>query len=264
MNSYLNNPQLKSLMKKGYWTLVKDIIKKSDVVLEVLDARFTALTRIEELERFVSSCNKPLIFVINKADIVSEATIASIRKHYLDCDYVIISSKFSRGIHDLVIRIKTRTKMENARVAVIGYPNTGKSSLINRLSRNGKALTSSESGFTKGLQLIIGRGNLRLFDTPGVVPFQDRDETRLGLVSGISPSKLKDPDIVAYGLIEIFIKNNPSELEKVYGLDTKLSPEDLLTEFGKKSNMLMKHGLIDEKRAAIQLLNDWHKGKIML
>ena len=159
-------------------------------------------------------------------------------------------------------RIKSQTRAKNAKVAVIGYPNTGKSSLINRLSRNGKAPTSAESGFTKGLQLIRGKGNLQLFDTPGIVPFTDRDETKLGLVSGISPSKLEDPDIVAYDLIYIFMENNPSALEKAYGISAKLSPEDFLIELGKKRNMLMKHGLVDEKRAAVQLLNDWHKGKI--
>ena len=136
--------------------------------------------------------------------------------------------------------------------------------MINKLSKGGKASTSSESGFTKGLQLITGKGNLRLVDTPGVVPFQDRDEVMLGLVSGISPSKLKDPDIVAYKLVRIFIRANPFVLEKAYDIDTKLSPEDFLIELGKKRNMVIKGGIVDERRAAIQFLIDWHKGKIRL
>src|SRR3989344_458371 len=213
-------------MKKGYWIVVKDIIRKSDIV--------------------------------------SEAALEKITASYKNYNYVVISAKFSNGIYNLIKKIKTIAKAENAKVAVIGYPNTGKSSLINRISKGGKAPTSLESGFTKGLQLISGRGHLKLFDTPGVVPFSHRDDVKLGLVSGISPSKLKDPDIVAYELIHIFMRDSPSELEKTYGIREKLSPEDFLVELGKKWHMLMRHGIIDEKRAAVKLLSDWHKGIIRL
>ena len=251
-------------MKKGFWVVVKNIIKKSDIVLEILDARFPELTRIKKMEEYAFFYKKPVILVINKADIISETTIENIANKYPNSNSVIVSAKFSKGVHELIKKIKSQTKIENAKVAVIGYPNTGKSSLINKLSRGGKAPKSSESGFTKGLQLISGKGGLMLFDTPGVVPFSDRDEIQLGLVSGISPHKLKDPDIVAYELIRIFMENNPSVLEKAYNVDAKLSPEDFLFEFGKKRNMILKHGLIDERRAAIQLLNDWHEGRIRL
>lgn len=251
-------------MKKGYWVIVKDIIKKSDIVLEVLDARLPELTRIKKMEKFASFYRKPLILVVNKADIVSETALEKLKIRYENDNSTILSAKLSKGINELVKKIKNKTKIKNARVAVIGYPNTGKSSVINKLSRGGKAKTSSESGYTRGIQLISGKNGLMLFDTPGVVPFQDRDEVRLGLVSGISPSKLNDPDIVAYKLIKIFMSTNPSALEKAYSTDAKLSPEDFLIELGKKRNMLMKHGLIDERRAAIQFLIDWHKGKIRL
>ncbi len=251
-------------MKKGYWIVVRDIIRKSDIVLEILDARFPELTRIRKMEELAYFYKKPVILVINKADIVSEAALEKITARYKNCNYVIISAKFSNGIFNLIKKIKTSIKAENAKVAVIGYPNTGKSSLINRISKGGRAPTSPESGYTKGLQLISGKGHLKLFDTPGVVPFSHRDDVKLGLVSGISPSKLKEPDIVAYELIHIFKRDNPSELEKAYGISEKLSPEEFLVELGKKGHMLMKHGIIDEKRAAIKLLNDWHNGKIRL
>lgn len=250
-------------MKKGFWIIVKDIIRKSDIVLEVLDARFPELTRIKYMEEYAFFLQKQLILVINKADIVSETTLKQIKEKYHNSNYVMISTKFSKGIDVLIRKIKG-TKIKNARIAVIGYPNTGKSCLINKLSKSAKVRTSSESGFTKGLQLIAGKNNLRLFDTPGVVPFRERDEIRLGLVSGISPTKLNDPDLVAYNLIRIFMRTNPFALQIAYGIDNRLSPEDFLVEFGKKRNMLMKGGIIDERRAAIQLLTDWHKGKIRL
>lgn len=251
-------------MEKGYWFVVRNIIKKADIVLEVLDARFPELTRIKGMEKYASLCKKPLILVINKADIISDAAFENIKKQYQNYDFVVTSSKLSKGINNLIIKIKSKIKNKNPKVAIIGYPNTGKSSLINRLSRGGRTPTSPESGYTKGLQLIKGKSDFMLFDTPGVVPYGHRDEVRLGLVSGISPSKLKEPDMVAYELIGIFKELNPSALEKAYGVPVSLSPEDFLVKLGKKWNMLMKHGLIDERRAAIQLLNDWHKGKTRL
>ncbi len=241
-------------MKKGYWTTVKDIIRKSDIVLEILDARFPELTRIRKMEEYASFHKKQVILVINKIDIVSGTTSKKIKKEFPDS--ILISTKSSKGINKLI------RKLRNAKVAVIGYPNTGKSSVINKLSKGGRARTSSESGFTKGFQLIAGKNNLKLFDTPGVVPFRERDELRLGLVSGISPSKLTDPDVVAYKLIKILMKTNPFALQIAYGI--KASSEDFLIEFGRKNNMLIKGGIIDERRAAIQFLTDWHKGKIKL
>jgi ribosome biogenesis GTPase A len=154
--------------------------------------------------------------------------------------------------------------LNKGKVAVIGYPNTGKSTLINKLSSWGKAGTSSESGFTHGKQLIFGRGGIMLMDTPGIVPYEGRDEVRLGLVSGISPSKLENPDLVATTLIDIFKKNNSLEFEKYYGVDMSLDSYSILLEIGKKRHMLLKKGEIDERRAAVSILEDWHNGKIKL
>tara|TARA_B100000315_G_C14490953_1_gene547547 strand:+ start:102 stop:410 length:309 start_codon:yes stop_codon:yes gene_type:complete len=101
-------------------------------------------------------------------------------------------------------------------------------------------------------------------DTPGIVPFKDRDEVRLGLVSGISPSKLENPDLVATELISMFKKNNPLGFGKHYGVDMSLDSYSILLEIGKKKCMLLKKGEIDERRAAISVLEDWHKGKVRL
>ena len=101
-------------------------------------------------------------------------------------------------------------------------------------------------------------------DTPGIVPFEDRDEIRLGLVSGISPSKLENPDLVVTKLIHIFKKNNPLEFGEYYGVDMSLDSYNILLEIGKKKHMLLKKGEIDERRAAISILEDWHKGRIKL
>ncbi|MBI2651419.1 50S ribosome-binding GTPase [Candidatus Woesearchaeota archaeon] len=249
-------------MKKRFWVVVQQIIRKADIILEVLDARMDELTRIKSIEEYARNHNKPLILVINKADIVSKNTIENIKQKYHGKDYLLFSSKLKNNINDIIGLIKSKVKHEKAKVAVVGYPNTGKSSLINVLSKGGKVRVSLESGFTKGLQLIRGKGDLMLFDTPGIVPFQQRDEIRLGLVSGISPQKLSDADIVAFELIKIFKENNPKALEEAYSINPEIELEEFLIELAKKWNMFLKNAVPDERRAAIQLLTDWHNGKI--
>jgi len=243
-------------MKQGFWIVAKKIVRDSNIVLEVLDARFPHITRITRLEKMAK---EKLILVINKVDIVSKKTLDKIKAEFKNSKYVLVSSKNSRNMGELIKLIKNKGK-----VAVIGYPNTGKSTLINKLSSGGKARTSSESGYTRGKQLIAGKEGIMLMDTPGIVPFEDRDVVRLGLVSGISPSKLEDPDLVATKLIYIFKRNNPLGFEKYYGVDVSLDPYEILLEIGKKRHMLLKKGKIDERRAAILVLEDWHKGKIKL
>jgi len=243
-------------MRQGFWIVAKHIVRDADVVLEVLDARFPNITRISRLEKMAK---EKLILVINKADLVSQKTLDKIKTEFKNSKYVLVSSLNSNNINELIRLVRNKGK-----VAVIGYPNTGKSTIINRLSSGGKALTSSESGFTKGKQLIAGKNGIMLMDTPGIVPFEDRDEIRLGLVSGISPSKLENPDLVATKLIHMFKKNNPVEFERYYGVDMSLDSYSILLEIGKKRHMLLKKGEIDERRASISLLEDWHKGKIKL
>ena len=251
-------------MKKGFWITVKDIIRKVDVILEILDARMPELTRNKRLEDYTAKHNKPLILVINKVDLISKSGIKNLRSQYESTDYVLTTYKKYETVSMLIKATKKKVKKNNIKVAFIGYPNTGKSSLINALSKGGVAKTSAESGFTKGIQWITGKQGLLLYDTPGVIPYGERDEIKLGLMSGISPTKLEDPDLVAYELIKIFKDNSPMKLKLVYGLNPGLEPEEILEEFGKKRNILKKGGIVDEKRAAIQLILDWHKGKIRL
>jgi ribosome biogenesis GTPase A len=247
-------------MKQGIGTVVKNIIRRADVVLEILDARMPELTRNSRMEALAKSCGRRVVLVINKIDLLSPAARKQLESWYLG-KAVPFSAKRRFGVPAL-IRAINAGKGAPKKIAVIGYPNTGKSSIINLLSAGGKAKTSSESGYTRGLQLIKGKEGLMLFDTPGIVPFEDRDEIRLGLIAGVSPSKLEDPDIVACALIELFLNSNPEALA-AYGAGAG-APEEILVGLAEKWNMRGKGGVADEKRAAIKMLMDWHAGKLKL
>jgi len=118
---------------------------------------------------------------------------------------------------------------------------------------------------SESAQLIGNRGDtIRALNHLVKRSFENKDEVRLGLVSGISPSKLENPDLVATKLIYIFKKNNSLEFGKYYDVDMSLDSYSILLEIGKKRHMLLKKGEIDERRAAISVLEDWHKGKIKL
>ena len=110
--------------KKTPFQIIKRITEKADVVIEVLDARMPELTRNKRLEERIT---KPLIIVANKVDLISRRAIGKLK------DYVKVSSKKGQGIGTLIRLIKSKTKWKQPWVAVIGYPNTGKSSLINQL-----------------------------------------------------------------------------------------------------------------------------------
>ena len=135
-----------------FWDIVEDVIKESDIVLEVLDARMPELTRNKKAEEFVESKEKPMILVMNKIDMAPKQFVKEernrINKIY-PC--VSVSVKKRKGIVSLRRKIfeimkKGSREEEQIKVGVIGYPNTGKSSLINILAGRKKALTGPRPG----------------------------------------------------------------------------------------------------------------------
>lgn len=252
-------------MRKKFWVIVNEVIRKTDIVLEILDARMPEITRNMVLEDRIRSYEKTLVIVFNKCDLVSKKTVMNMKKEYKD-NCIFLSTKEFTGIKSLLKIIKNNARKDQKfiRVGVIGYPNTGKSSIINILSRKGRARTSPQSGYTRGVQLIRGKSNLMLFDTPGVIKFKEDDEVRLGLVSARDPSKLENPERVALELIGLFVKNNKEAIETVYNIKVGRNKVKVLKDIGEEMKMLKKGGVVDERRAAIRVLYDWHKGNLRL
>jgi len=123
----------------SFWRLVKKVIRDADIIMLVLDARFPELTRNEEIEEKVEEQDKQLLYVLNKCDLVSEEKIEELSKRYRPS--VFVSTKSKLGSTVLYKKIMKISQGEDCVVGVVGYPNVGKSSVINMLKGRSSAST---------------------------------------------------------------------------------------------------------------------------
>ena len=242
----------------NYWKIVNRLIREADIILEVLDARLVDETRNVELEKKIDLAGKKVIYVINKADLVDKSFLDKKKKEIKNC--VFVSSVKHYGSKILRERILMLADNDLVTVGVVGYPNTGKSSVINMLKGKGAAPVSSTSGFTKGVQKIRVTRRIMMIDSPGVIPFKRNDETKLALIGSLNAAKLKFPDIDAMALIE----NLDGAVEKHYGIEPGEDSEESLERIAVKKNKLLKGGKPDVLLAARMMIQDWQKGKIKI
>jgi len=250
--------------------MVKEVIRTSDIILEVLDARFIDETRNTELEKMILGLGKSIVFVLNKSDLVDFNELKNSGRLEELMPYVLVSCKTKTGIRDLRTRIKIEAKKIKDRkyvhVGIIGYPNTGKSSIINVVAGGGRAPTSAAAGFTKGIQKIRLSKGVLLLDTPGVMPEKEApahraaDAKKLSTIGVKTFDRAKNPDLVVSGLM----KENPGVFEKFYGIEADGDVEKLIDELGKRNKLLSKGGKIDTDRTARMILKDWQFGKIKI
>lgn len=247
-------------MSGSFWRIVREVIEESDILLEVLDARFIDETRNKELEQKIFESKKALIFVINKCDLGNKATLEREKKKLKNA--VFVSAKDHLGT---LILYKKILAVANARfpekekiiIGVAGYPNTGKSSVINALKGKHSALTSSVSGFTRAKQLIKLAHNIYLMDTPGVLAYDDKDELKLALTGSLDVSKLKDVEGTALQVLEGY----PEIAEQLH---VEGDAETMLEEIARRWNLLLKGNKPNTIEAAKRLVLDIQKGKITL
>ncbi|MCZ7382223.1 MAG: 50S ribosome-binding GTPase [Candidatus Methanoperedens sp.] len=252
----------------SYQMMVKDVIKKADILLEVIDARFPDETRNSEVERDVARSKKPFIIVLNKCDLVSKEILEKTKSRLSKiAPTVFVSSKTRFGTTMLrhQILVTAGIKGRDILVGSLGYPNTGKSSVINGVAGRHKASTSSISGHTKGVQLISAGSRIMFLDTPGIIPFGENDEFIQGILSVKDATHIKDPVGVAMKIIERFCAENKTALESFYHVTIEGQDSyDALLLIGRESNCLKKKGEVDDTRAAVRIINDWQKGLLMI
>ena len=241
----------------NFWRMVDGVIEEADILLEVLDSRSVDKTRNIEIENKVRYSGKTLIYVFNKCDLVDIEKLKLLKKDLKPS--VFVSAKDFEGTKKLREAIlKNSGSKKTVFVGVLGYPNTGKSSIINALAGKASAKTSNESGFTKGMQYIRVSQRIKLIDTPGVIPYLEKNENKHGFTSAVDSSKVKDPEGVVFDLME----THPSLVECFYGVEECSDPSDVLDLVSIKLGHLKKGGIPDSKRTARMILKDWQTGKL--
>tara|TARA_Y100000310_G_scaffold162257_1_gene162264 strand:+ start:16345 stop:17202 length:858 start_codon:yes stop_codon:yes gene_type:complete len=274
---------------EAYWEVIKRIITESDIVLEVLDSRLVELSRNEEVERLIKEVGRPMIFVINKIDLVSKEKL---QKQIQDLrkigEVVFISTKIKGSSKNLLYAIKKafkkygkreieerdkfspKPKFREARaeivVGILGYPNVGKSSIINALAHKKKVKVSKKSGTTHGIHWINITKEIKILDSPGVIPLKREDEIRYGLIGAKDTEALKNPEIVAHSVIKLFIKKNKKAFEEFYKIEISNSDtsEDVINKISEKRSYLLKGGRFDENRVIMVIVRDWQQGRLRL
>ncbi len=246
------------------WIQVKKLISEADLVLEVVDARNPEGTRNKEIEKYALKSGKNIVIVINKSDLVPRSVLEQWRrvfsKEFLT---VYISARERLGTKKLwfIIKKVAKEKISNkpVKAAVVGYPNTGKSAIINILKGKHSVGTSPKPGFTKKSTLIKASTWLKVLDTPGV--YREKNEVEAVFKGCIEPEKITDPVVSAVELIKKLMKKKGKVFEEVYGVKEK-EPLKILKGIGKIRGLVSGRGEVKLGEVAKIVIRDWLKGKI--
>ena len=241
---------------------LRDNLKLVDVVLEVVDARAPLASRNLSLSR--AAGDKPRVMVLNKADLADpDATarwIAFFRRS--GAESVPLEAQSGRGLEQLEATAARVAKKAVARVMLVGIPNVGKSSLLNRLAGRARARVGALPGMTRGKQWVRTAAGHLLLDLPGIFPlsFAGPDEEWALAVTGALPDFAYDHEVAASRLAELLASGRRAQLLSArYGL----AAEDMdrpLEGIAKKRGYMGAGGRLDVARAADALLKDFREG----
>ncbi|VVB74349.1 GTPase Der [uncultured archaeon] len=258
-------------MKQGFMNHVLTLIKASDIVIEILDARHPEKTRNIQLEKMTTERGKKLVLVINKADLIEDKKEMEKKKAEIAAESGAKTIFISALKRDGINMIRKEIGMESSgkdffTIGIIGYPNVGKSTLINALAGKGRGrvATSRKAGLTRGLQNIKISEGLYLIDSPGIIPFKE-EEFNLFLMESKNPNQLKDPETAAVRLIQVLGKE---KIAKFFSLELtkekieEMDEEEILEAVALKRNMVIKGGLADVSKAGRDILERYQKHEL--
>lgn len=258
---------------------IKEILPLIDAVAEVVDARIPLSSRNPEIKELIE--DKPHIILLNKCDMADKAVTDNWINYYKaqGSFAIAIDCKSGKGLNSFKDTVKTALahKLEAyaqkgmvgkpLRVMVVGIPNVGKSSFINRVAGKSRAKVENRPGVTRGNQWFTIDKQLELLDTPGVLwpKFEDQTVGERLAFTGAVKDRVLDVELLAIRLLEVLADNYPNLLTARYGeLDFSLEPYDLLCQIGKKRGMVIRGGETDTERAANMLLEEYRNCKIGL
>ena len=247
--------------------LLRENLKLVDAVIEVLDARIPAASRNPDIRELLTQ--RPVIAVLTHTDLADPMStsewVERLRAEY--AGVATVNANSGEGKKQLFGVLKTlprRKKSENRpiRLIVVGIPNVGKSSLINRLIGRSAAQTGDKPGVTKNKQWLRLEEGLELLDTPGMLwPKITSERQAFGLAAaGSVKDEIFDPVQLGTELIGFMLEEAPQQLKERYKLETlDLPVRELLTEIGRRRGCLVKGGGVDIEAAARLLVKDFRE-----
>lgn len=255
---------------------ILELNKYIDLYLILLDARAPLSSRNEQLEVLIK--DKPKIYVLNKSDLADETKNHEFVKYFQKNNQVAVCIDSLKGtnvksilkiaeilLKDKIEEAKQRGRRKIIRFAVLGIPNVGKSTLINKITNSAKARTGDKPGVTRAKQWIKINDYFEMLDIPGIlVPKLEDDTVAIKLCAiGSVKEELFDKEFVAKKTIGMIKEEYSHLLKAKYSIDfSTLSEEEYLIEIGKKRGCILKEGKIDTLKAATMFLDDLRKGKI--
>ena len=258
--------------------LIKESLSLVDGVTEIIDARIPYSSSNPELEELIN--NKPRIVLLNKCDLADKNTTNQWVEYYKKkgVKAIPVDCRTGKGLNNYIVSVREVLKDvikknedrgmpgKALRIMVVGIPNTGKSSFINRMAGAAKAKVADKAGVTRHNQWFnIGNG-IELLDTPGVLwPKFDDPQVgdRLAFIGSVK-DEILDAETLAIRLLEVMKNNYPERLVERYKIADFTDKEawEVLEMIGKKRGMMIKGGEIDFERASVMLLDEYRGGKL--
>lgn len=258
--------------------LIKECLPSVDAVTEILDARMPISSSNPELNELIG--NKPLIVLLNKCDVADENATRRWLNYFnekgiyalaVDCKSGNGLNKYAPLLRD-VLKDKIASNEAKGmigkplRIMVVGIPNTGKSSFINRMAGRNRAKVADKAGVTRHNQWFVIENGIELLDTPGVLwpKFDDpKIGDRLAFIGSVK-DEVFDSETLAVRLLEVLSRDYPDRLSERYKIDdfSELEAYEILELIGRKRGMMMRGGEIDTLRASIMLLDEYRAGKL--
>lgn len=268
----------------GHMTKTKRQIQASlklvDAVAEIIDARIPVSSRNPDLDSIIQK--KPRVVLMNKCDMADPSSTQKWINYFKNNGIVAIpiDCKTGRGINKFVSSVnevlKEKIEKQKAkgllnptvRVMIVGIPNVGKSTFINRISKNRKAKTEDKPGVTRGNQWFTINKGFEVLDTPGVLwpKFEDKIVGERLAFTGAVKDQIMDTELLAMRLLDFLkVEKNPIFVERFKLQDEpieNIESYELLELIGRKRGMLISGGEIDTERAAIMLLDEYRSAKL--
>lgn len=258
--------------------IIRDSLKLVDGVVEIVDARIPYSSSNPELGRMIK--DKPRIILLNKCDLADPSATKMWIDYYcshnkfalaVDCrsgkGLNLFSKTVSSALSEVIKRNEQKGMQGKAlRLMVVGIPNTGKSSFINRMAKNSKAKVADKAGVTRQQQWFAVGNGIELLDTPGVL-WPKFDDTMVGdklAFTGAVKDTVTDMQSLSCRLLEILSETHPQAILQRYKLDSidGLQGWEIFELIGRKRGFLIKGGEIDYERTAVMLCDEFRGGRL--